>query len=179
MGLYGPKIEWIEPWSWAKVKGCAAEIRREMPPAWRMLLYCAVLPAIVLGGAYLYIQHVALDEQVLELMRRNLFVLPLGCVLLFTVMPYLYALCPLGVVIRDKNICFVRGNSASYIKVEQIRALCFRTIDGRRYFAVSATTPKGKPFERMIEMPAKKVTEPDVVRFLYDAGLSHLYRTDE
>ena len=41
------------------------------------------------------------------------------------------------------------------------------------------TTPKGKPLERKIEMPAEKVTEQDVVRFLHDAGLSHLYRTDE
>jgi len=123
-------------------------------------------------------QHVALDEQVLELMRRNIFVLPLGCVLLFMVMPYLYALCPLGVVIRDSNICFVRGNSASCIKVELISSLCFQTIDGSRYFVVSAKTPKGKPFERKIEMPAKKVTEQDVVKFLHDAGFSHLYRTE-
>jgi hypothetical protein len=28
-------------------------------------------------------------------------------------------------------------------------------------------------------MPAEKVTEQDVVRFLHDAGLSHLYRADE
>ena len=177
MGLFGPKIEWSEPWSWTKVRNCAAEIRREYPPMWKMLLYCAALPAVVLGGVYLYIQHVALDEQVLELTRRNIFVMPLGCVLLFMVMPYLYALCPLGIVIRGKNICFFRGNSVSLIKAELISSLCFRTIDGRRYFVVNAKTPKGKPFERKIEMPAKKVTEQDVVSFLHDAGLSHLYRT--
>ena len=60
-----------------------------------------------------------------------------------------------------------------------LRWKCFQTIDGRRYFVVSATTPKGKPFERKIEMPATKVTEQDVVMFLHDAGLSHLYRTGD
>ena len=177
--MFGPKIEWSEPWSWAKVRRCAAEIRREFPPLWKMLLYCAVLPVVVLGGVFLYCQHVGLDGQVLEQTRRNLFILPPGCVLMFMVMPYLYALCPLGVVIRGSNICFVRGNSASCIKVELISSLRFRTIDGRRFFVVSAKTPKGKPFERKIEMPAKKVTEQDVVRFLHDAGLSHLYRTGD
>lgn len=63
--------------------------------------------------------------------------------------------------------------------MELISSLCFQTIDGRRYFVVSAKTPKGKPFERKIEMPSKKVTEQDVVRFLHDAGLSHLYRTGD
>ena len=144
---------------------------------WKMLLYCAVLPALVLGGVFLYCQHVGLDGQALEQTRRNFIILPTGCVLMFMVMPYLYALCPLGVVISGNNISFVRGGSASFIKLELIRSLCFQTIDGRRYFVVSGTTPKGKPFERKIEMPAKKVTEQDVVMFLHDAGLSHLYRT--
>ena len=76
---------------------------------WKMPLYCVALPAVVLGGVFLYFQHVALYEQVFVLTRRNIFVLPLGCVLMFMVMPYLYALCPLGVVIRGNNICFVRG----------------------------------------------------------------------
>ena len=57
--------------------------------------------------------------------------------------------------------------------------MCFRTIDGGRYFVVSATTPRGKPVEGKIEMPAIKVTEQDVVVFLHDAGLSHLYRTGD
>ena len=146
---------------------------------WKMLLYCAVLPAIVLGGVFLYCRHVGLDGQALEQTRRNFFILPTGCVLMFMAMPYLYALCPLGVVIRGNGISFIRGNSVSYIKVEWISSLCFRTIDGERYFVVSATTPKGKQFERKIEMPAEKVTEQDVVMFLHDAGLSHLYRTGD
>ena len=32
-------------------------------------------------------------------------------------------------------------------------------------------------FEQTIEMSTKKVTESDVVRFLHDMGLSHLYRS--
>ena len=178
MGLLGPKIEWSEPWSWAKVRSCAAEIRREMPPVWRMLLYCAVLPLVVLVAALLYIRHVAPAEPVPSRLRWAFAAVP-AIVVQFVGLPYLYALCPLGVIIRSYSICFIRGNSASHIKTEHISAICFRTIDGRRYFVVSGTTPKGKPLERKIEMPAEKVTEQDVVRFLYDAGLSHLYRTDE
>ncbi len=178
MGLFGPKIEWNEPWSWTKVRNCAAEIRREYPPMWKMLLYCAVLPALVLGGVILYCQHVGLDGQALEQTRRNFYILPPGCVLMFMVMPYLYALCPLGVIIRGNYISFIRGNSVRCIKVEQISSLCFRTIDDRRYFVVRATTARGKPFEQKIEMPAAKVTEQDVVKFLYDVGLAHLCREE-
>ena len=179
MGLLGPKIEWSEPWSWAKVRSCAAEIRREMPSAWRMFLYCAVWPFVVLVATLMYIQHVAPYEQVLSRLRWALAVVPIVGVVQFIGLPYLYALCSLCVIIRSHSICFIRGNSASHIKTEHISALCFRTIDGRRYFVVSGTTPNGKPLERKIEMPAKKVTEQDVVKFLYDAGLSHLYRADE
>ena len=50
---------------------------------WKMLLYCAVLPALVLGGVFLYCQHVGLDGQALEQTRRNFFILPTGCVLMF------------------------------------------------------------------------------------------------
>ena len=177
MGLFGPKIEWCEPWSWAKVRNCAAEIRSQYPPMWRLLLYCVVLPAIVLGGVYLYFQSFVLDEQVLEQTWRNIFVIPLCC-LLFASLPYLDALFPLGVRICAKRICFARGNSMNVIKVELISSLCFRTIDGRQYFVVSATTSRGKPFEQKIEMPAAKVTEQDVVKFLYDVGLAHLCREE-
>jgi hypothetical protein len=67
-------------WVWL-----AKEIRREFPPLWKMLLYCAVLPALVLGGVFLYCQHVGLDGQALEQTRRNFFILPTGCVLMFMV----------------------------------------------------------------------------------------------
>ena len=144
-----------------------------------MFLYCAVWPFVVLVATLMYIQHVAPYEQVLSRLRWALAVVPIVGVVQFIGLPYLYALCPLGVIIRSHSICFIRGNSASHIKTEHISALCFRIIDGRRYFVVSGTTPKGKPLERKIEMPAKKVTEQDVVKFLYDAGLSHLYRADE
>jgi hypothetical protein len=56
-------------------------------------------------------RHVGLDGQALEQTRRNFFILPVGCVLMFMVMPYLYALCPLGVIIRANYISFIRGNN--------------------------------------------------------------------
>ena len=177
MDLFGPKIEWSEPWSWVKVKRAAVEIRNAYLPLWRLSLYCVVFPLVVMLLAILYIRHVSPGDPFLERASHLWFILPLGCVVMFMILPYLYALSPLGIIIRSKNICFERGNSTSFIKVERIAHLCFRTIEGRRHFVVAATTSKGKSFEQTIEMPTKKVSEADVVRFLHDMGLSHLYRT--
>ena len=66
MGLFGPKLEWEEPWSWAKVKRCAKEIHAGFPPMWRMFLYCAVLPVIVLLAAFSCVRHISPDEPMLE-----------------------------------------------------------------------------------------------------------------
>lgn len=179
MGLFGPKLEWEEPWSWAKVKCCAKEIRSALPPVWRMLLYSAALPVIVLLVAFGYIRHVAPDEPMLERANQLLILMPAGISLLVCGLPYLYALCPMHVIIRRSSICFARANSASVIKVELITAIFFRDIDGRRHFVVRAKTPKGKPFKRTIEMPTQKVAEQEVFKFLCEAGLAHLYRSDE
>lgn len=179
MDLFGPKIEWSEPWSWGKVKRAAEEIRNAYPPLWRLSLYCAVFPLGVLLLAILYIRHIAPDDPFLERASHLWFILPLGCVAMFMILPYLHALFPLGIIMRRKTIAFVRGNSTSFIKVERVAYLCFRTIEGRRHFVVAATTSKGKSFEQTIEMSTKKVTESDVVRFLHDMGLSHLYRSGD
>ena len=104
MDLFGPKIEWSEPWSWGKVKRAAVEIRNVYPPLWRLSLYCAVFPLGVLLLAILYIRHIAPDDPFLERASHLWFILPLGCVVMFMVMPYLYALCPLGVIIRSNYI---------------------------------------------------------------------------
>ena len=179
MDLFGPKIEWSEPWSWVKVKRAAVEIRNEYPPLWRLSLYCVVFPLCALLLAVLYIRHIAPDDSFLERASHLWLILPLGCVVMFMILPYLYALCPRGISIRRKYIGFVRGNSTSFIKVERVAYLCFRTIEGRRHFVVAATTSKGKSFEQTIEMPTKNVSEADVVRFLHDMGLSHLYRSGD
>lgn len=179
MGLFGPKLEWEEPWSWAKVKCCAKEIHATFPLWWRMLLYCAVLPVVVLLAAFSYIRHIAPEEPMLERANQLLILMPAGISLLFCGLPYLYALCPMHVIIRRPCICFARANSASLIKAELITALFFREIDGRWHFVVQAKTAKGRPFERTIEMPTRKVTEQDVFKFLCEIGLAHLYRSEE
>ena len=179
MGLFGPKLEWEEPWSWAKVKGCAKEIRAEFPPMWRMFLYCAVLPVIVLLVAFSFVRHIAPEEPILERVNQLLILTPVCASLLFCGCPYLYALCPMHVIIRRSAICFARANDVSVIKAEHITALYFRDIGGRRHFVVQAKTARGKLFERTIEMPTRKVTEQDVFKFLCEAGLVHLYRADE
>lgn len=179
MGLFGPKLEWEEPWSWAKVKRCAKEIYAGFPPMWRMFLYCAVLPVIVLLAAFSCVRHISPDEPMLERANQLLTLMPVCTSLLFCGCPYLYALCPMHVLIRRSTICFARTNCVSVIKTEHITALFFRDIDGRRYFVVQAKTAKGKPFERMIEMPTREVKEQDVFEFLCEIGLARLYRADE
>ena len=175
MGVFGPKIEWQEPWSWNKVKARAAEIHKEMPPFWRMLVYCIAIPVVGL----LTIRHYFPDAPCWVNGWGHMIIIPLGCVFMFMVMPYMYALCPYYIKLYGNRVCFIHGNTATSIEMKRVVSFRFQTIEGRQFFVVCATTHKEKLFERKIEMSDKKVTAQDIVKFLYDVELSHLYKGDD
>ena len=169
MGLFGPQLQWQEPWSRARAKASLLELKREMPPLWRMIVYCAFIPVAVCVAVRFW-----LPETAETLTWGRIALTPFGCTALFVVMPIVIAICPESITLRKNGICFSRGNSAFFIKAEQIQSLRFHLEGGELVFVVRATTKRGVPFERSIAMPRDKVSEQDVVRFLYDMELSHL-----
>ena len=176
MRLLGPNMGWTEPWSWNKVKTQASEIQKELPPMWRLVLYCFAFPVVWLLAMCYYFPEVPCWK---EYGWHILVVVPLVSSFVVILLPYLEALFPRGIRLFDDRITFINGNACTIIKEKQINSLSFRTIDGRRFFVVSVTTRKGEPFEKMIEMPTDgKVTEANVVQFLCDVGLSHLYHNE-
>lgn len=175
MGVFSPKIGWQEPWSWNKVKARAAEIHKEMPPFWRMLVYCIAIPVVGL----LTIRHYFPDAPCWVNGWGHMIIIPLGCVFAFMAMPYIYALCPYYIRLYGNRVCFIHGNTAENIDMKRVVSFRFHTIDRRQFFVVCATTRKGQFFERKIEMSGKKVTAQDVIKFLYDVELSHLYKGDD
>ena len=169
MGLFGPQLQWQAPWSRAWAKSSLLELKREMPSLWRMIAYCVVIPVAACVAVRLW-----LPETAETLTWGRIALTPIGCTALFVVMPIVIAICPRAITLRKNGICFSQGNSVFFIKAEQIQSLCFHLEGEELFFVVRATTKRGVPFERRIAMPRDKVSEQDVIRFLYDMELSHL-----
>ena len=180
MKLFGPKLDWIEPWSWDKVRRTIEANFKASIPLPRLVLWCVwcvifpIAAIMATTAVLLFVVQVDPDEPSIELLGRNLIVVPLGLFGIFIVMPCMSGLFPKYICIRGHGIAL----NSIFVKKEYLVSLRFQTIDGKRFFAVGIATRKGQTFEWRIEMPDKKVTEQDVVKFLYDQGLSHLYRTD-
>ena len=169
MGLFSPQLQWQEPWSKARAKSSLLELKREMPSLWRMITYCDLIPVAAFVAVRLW-----LPETAETLTWGRLALTLIGCTVLFVVMPIVIAICPRSITLRKNGIGFSQGNSVFFIKVEQIQSLRFHLEGGELVFVVRATTKRGVPFERRIPMPRDKVSEQDVIRFLYDMELSHL-----
>ena len=177
MKLFGPSIEWSEPWSWDNVRHAIEANFKAFIPLWRLSLWCVALPNAAILAAiavFLFVLKVDPDEPCIELLGRNLIMLPLMLFGTFIGLQCMGGLFPKCICIRGHGIAL----NSIFVKTECLVSLRFQTIDGKRFFAVGIATRKGQTFEWRIEMPDKKVTEQDVVKFLYDQGLSHLYRTD-
>ena len=173
MGVFGPLLQWSEPWSWKRAGEELAELRKAFPPLWRMLLYCVVLPVAFLGAVRLLFPDI--DAPVFS-DRRIFCSVPGACVFLFILMPHLIAICPLGVTISRRGVVFSQGNTYVVIEPQRITGFYFETRDGKRFFTVDAVTKRGQPFQRRIMLPEKRVTEQGIIRFFYDLELAHLYR---
>ena len=165
MNLLPRQIVWSEPWSLEYAKGQVRQLWKAMPSLWRMMIYCVVLPIVVMVVAKVFLP---------TLEWRVVGTVVLGSVLMFMVMPFVVAVCPVVVHVLKSGIMFQVGSGGSRIDVKYITALSFETHAGKRYFVVHARTRKGVPYERRALLPTKKVTEQDIISFLYEVDLAHL-----
>ena len=167
MGLFPKQVAWSEPWSWEDFKEKFRQGVKELPSLWRLVLWVVVLPTVVLGVAKAFLQTIE-------------WIQVLGVVLGFPVflllLVFMLAACPVTVHVLAAGIMFQVGSSAFRIDVKNITSISFETHGGRRYFVVRAKTPRGVPFERRALLPKKKVTEQDIIEFLYESDLAHLVR---
>lgn len=147
---------------------------KHMPPIWRLLLYCSMVPAVIGTVWFFWPDGV---EKPPAFSWHVILVSTLACVFLFVAMPYICAALPGVVHIYADGIGFQRcGGSVAFIKAECISSILFETKEARRFFVVKVARPK--PYELRALLPTKKPTEADVVRFLYEVNLSHLLRHD-
>ncbi len=80
MKLFGPSIEWSEPWSWDNVRHAIEANFKAFIPLWRLSLWCVALPNAAILAAiavFLFVLQVDPDEPCIELLGRNLIMLPL------------------------------------------------------------------------------------------------------
>ena len=100
----------------------------------------------------------------------------LGFPVFLLLLVFMLAACPVSVHVRATGVMFQVGNVCARIDAKDITSISFETDAGKRYFVVRAKTRKGIPYERRALLPKKKVTEQDILEFLYEADLAHLVR---
>ena len=169
MGLFPKQVAWSEPWSWECFKEKSREYAKELPSMWRLALWVVVLPAVALAAAKMFLSVPAIE-------RFDVGRYLLGFSALLVVMPFVWAACPVMVHVLASEIVFQVGHGAFRIDVKDITSISFETDAGKRYFVVRAKTRKGVPFARRALLPKKKVTEQDIIEFLYESNLAHLVR---
>ena len=167
MGLFPKQVAWTEPWSRECFKEKFRECAEALPSVWRLVLWVVVLPAVVLGVAKVFLQTI-------EWTQVLWIVLGFPALLLFLV--FMIAACPVTVHVMAEGVVFQVGNVCARVDAKNITSISFETHAGKRYFVVRAKTRKGVPFERRTLLPKKKVTEQDIIEFLYESNLAHLVR---
>ena len=167
MGLFPKQVAWSEPWSWECFKEKFRECAEELPPMWRLALWVVVLPAVVLGVAKAVLPTFEWAQVLLGVLAFPVFLL---------LLVFMIAACPVTVHVLAEGIVFQVGNVCARVDAKNITSISFETHEGKRYFVVRAKTPKGVPFERRALLPKKKVTEQDIIEFLYESNLAHLVR---
>ena len=179
------RLKWSEPWDWPDAKARAREMAAVLPPLRRMALYCVALPAACFAVAIWRFP---------ELASPRFYGQISACVFAICVLhglPFLVALCPRAVVLRTDGIGLVQGNSMVNVPLARIVSLSLAEDRGRRVFVIriskrapyrfgrwGAARAKAGAGEERVEkiVLSPKVTEDEIVRFLYEAGLAHLYR---
>lgn len=167
MGLFPKQVAWTEPWSWDCFKEKSREYAKELPSVWRLALWVVVLPTVVLGVAKVFLQTIEWTQVLWIVLGFPIFLL---------LLVFMLAACPVSVHVLAEGIVFQVGNVCARVDAKNITSISFETDAGKRYFVVRAKTPRGVPFERRALLPKKKVTEQDIIEFLYESNLAHLVR---
>ena len=168
MSLFPKKIAWTEPWSLEEAKARLAQARKELPPLWRMIFYTVGLPVLIGVGFVAFCPAVEAAE--LRLVAIGVAGSSFVSVVVFAVL-YFSVMLPMYVCVSSDGVYFAGSFT---IAAKNITALSFETRNGKRYFVVRAKTRNDVPYERRALLPAKKVTERDIVSFLYEVNLAHL-----
>lgn len=181
--MAGRKIEWKEPRNRDDIRAGMRECRAALPPWWRLLLYCVVAPVLLFGLLAVFVPDIA-SPATRDFLGNGLsywwsmVIAIISCLFMFWGMPYLIALCPKYVVLREKFISFMQGSGALHIPMEQVLSVTFRGAGAERALVVVAKTRKGREFTRTAKL-SPEVAEAEIVGFLCEHGLAHLYRASE
>ena len=167
MSLLPRKISWTEPWDWDVREERIRQCYKALPPVWRMGVYSLIVFGVLVAARMIY------PEAQESLTWGRIAFTSTAIFVYFLLLPALYAL-PYIFHVTETGVIFQFGSSGSRIDVKDIISLSFETRDGRRFFVVKAKNKKGMPYER-IALMAKKITEEDVKRFLYEINLAHFY----
>ena len=169
MSLLPRKISWTEPWDWKVRKERIRQCHKALPPLWRIGVYSLIVFGVLFAARIIY---PGARESLTW--GRIVFTATTTFVFFSVILPALYIL-PYVFHVTEKGVFFQLGNSGSRIDVKDIISLSFETRDRRRFFVVKARNKKGMQYECLALMAKKKITEEDVMRFIYDVNLSHLY----
>lgn len=164
------RLQWTEP--------CWRETSREnLRSLWenlspkRLAAYCLVLPALVLGIAGWWVSAHGIAST-LPLPFWKLAAIVEGCCLVQGGMVVASAFIPKDVTVTARYV-YIGGVSTP---VKKILSLSFAGEGERRAFVVEIQSMRNKVFVRSARL-SPRVPEAEIVRFLYDNGLAHLYRT--
>jgi len=144
------------------------EVSKELPSARAIAVWSGVISFAAMVGVRWYLPG---SEEVLTWGRIAAATVVCSAYVWY---PYLSAIFPTAVHIREKGVFFQTGSSGGLIPRERIRSIAFEDRDGLHLFVVRAATKKGKDYERAA-LTSPEVSDADIVKFLFDAGLADLY----
>ena len=171
------KIEWNEPWRCEDVKARMRKVTHELPSWKLMLAYCIGLPCAVFGGAAFFIPLEMLDENLQWGFWGQIVLGVVVCSFVFWILPIAYEAIPRTVVIREKVISICQGTGARAIKFDKVESIAFTGDGGNRKMLVEFRRKNGGDSSVSVRL-SPKVAEAEIVEFLVEKGLAHLYRAE-
>lgn len=171
------KIEWNEPWRCEDVKARMRKVTHELPSWKLMLAYCIGLPCAVFGGAAFFIPLEMLDENLQWGFWGQIVLGVVVCSFVFWILPIAYEAIPRTVVIREKVISICQGAGARAIKFDKVESIAFTGDGGNRKMLVEFRRKNGGDSSVSVRL-SPKVAEAEIVEFLVEKGLAHLYRAE-
>lgn len=177
MNRTSKKIEWSEPWRREDVKARMRKMTHELPSWKRMLVYCIGLPCAVFGGAAFFIPLEMLDENLQWGFWGQIVLGVVVCSFVFWILPIAYEAIPRTVVIREKVISICQGTGARGIKFDKVESIAFTGDRDNREMCVKVRGKNGRDSSVSVRV-SPELAEAEIVEFLAEKGLAHLYRAE-